>query len=534
VTISNAATANMACSGGFCAPTAADAVLNVQDLEAMLASGNATVTTTGSGVQAVNIHVNARLTWSTGTTLAFDAFRSIEINSKVAVAGTGGVSLTTNDGGSGGDFDCNGNGRLEFSNLSSTLAINGTAYTLVNSIASLANAIAADPSGAFAFAKNYNAKKDGTYTSSPIATVFTGAFNGLGNTISNLTINDSTEVASVGLFAETGASSTISNIRLVNENVQGGVAGGLVAAAGGLIADSLTTGTVGGNVSGGLVGFLTSVVTRSGSTATVSGGAYAGGLIGEAAGWSITDSWATGNVSGGGNGAGGLVGLDWKAVVKHSWASGQVSGTGIGGGLVGDDESAAIERSHASGAVSCAGDCGGLVGLQGDDVESAKISQSYATGTVTVAPAYGASAGGLVGFEQNGETSNTYALGAVTAACCAGGLVGANESESGYPHPSLLSSYATGTVVGTKWIGGLTGSDGTFGGLKRTYWDMTTSGITDPSRGAGNVANDPGIKGLSDKKLKSGLPRGFDPKIWKEDSSINGGLPYLIANPPAN
>jgi hypothetical protein len=63
---------------------------------------------------------------------------------------------------------------------------------------------------------------------------------------------------------------------------------------------------------------------------------------------------------------------------------------------------------------------------------------------------------------------------------------------------------------------------------------MTTSGITNPGQGAGNVANDPGITGLSDSKLKSGLPKGFNPKIWNEDSNINGGLPYLIANPPRN
>jgi hypothetical protein len=56
VIISDAATAKMTCAGGVCSPTATDAVLNVQDLEALLASGNATVTTTGAGVQAVNIH----------------------------------------------------------------------------------------------------------------------------------------------------------------------------------------------------------------------------------------------------------------------------------------------------------------------------------------------------------------------------------------------------------------------------------------------------------------------------------------------
>jgi len=36
----------------------------------------------------------------------------------------------------------------------------------------------------------------------------------------------------------------------------------------------------------------------------------------------------------------------------------------------------------------------------------------------------------------------------------------------------------------------------------------------------------------SDSQLKSGLPRGFSARIWKEDSSINGGLPYLVANRP--
>ena len=28
------------------------------------------------------------------------------------------------------------------------------------------------------------------------------------------------------------------------------------------------------------------------------------------------------------------------------------------------------------------------------------------------------------------------------------------------------------------------------------------------------------------------LPAGFDRRIWKENPSINNGLPYLIANPP--
>jgi hypothetical protein len=502
----------------------------------MLASGNVTVTTTGSGVQATNIHVNARLGWSAATTLVLDAYRSIELNSKVTVAGTGGVSLTTNDGGSGGEFACENNGRVTFASLSSALMIDGRPYVLVNSVSSLASAIAANPSGAFALAKNYNAKKDGTYASAPVSTVFSGSFDGLGNTISNLSINDPTEEASVGLFAETGASSTLSNIRLVNESVQGWFVGGLVGgvefswAKSATITHSFNSGTVSGLIAGGLLGGGSGVVASSGSTATVSGG-QVGGLIAVMNSGSISDSWATGNVSGDNFFVGGLVGYEQSGVIKHSWASGQVSGTydASTGGLVGVDDWGLIEKSYASGAVSCTFNCGGLVGWEGmNDAGTPKVLQSYATGTVTADPTTYWCSGALVGRKTIGDILNSYASGAVTANC-AGGLLGENDDG---PYRSISSSYATGAVNGTKWGGGLIGYGGFGSKVKHTFWDMTTSGITDPSQGAGNIANDPGIKGLSDKKLKSGLPSGFDPKIWNEDSTINNGLPYLINNPP--
>ncbi|HEX4157327.1 MAG TPA: hypothetical protein VHY79_02555, partial [Rhizomicrobium sp.] len=76
VTISSDATANMSCVGGVCQPTASDAVLNVGDLENLLAAGNVTVTTTASGVQASNIDVTAKLGWSANA-LTLDAYQSI-------------------------------------------------------------------------------------------------------------------------------------------------------------------------------------------------------------------------------------------------------------------------------------------------------------------------------------------------------------------------------------------------------------------------------------------------------------------------
>jgi len=46
VIVSSAATKNMDCSGGVCTPTAAKAVLNVNDLAGMLASGDTAIKST--------------------------------------------------------------------------------------------------------------------------------------------------------------------------------------------------------------------------------------------------------------------------------------------------------------------------------------------------------------------------------------------------------------------------------------------------------------------------------------------------------
>jgi hypothetical protein len=82
-------------------------------------------------------------------------------------------------------------------------------------------------------------------------------------------------------------------------------------------------------------------------------------------------------------------------------------------------------------------------------------------------------------------------------------------------------------------VGGLIGDDESqSGSLESTYWNTDTSGITNLSQGAGNISNDPGIAGLTTEQLQSGLPAGFDPKVWAEDPNTNNGLPYLIDNPP--
>src|ERR1700733_964898 len=100
VFLSKQPTSNMSCSGGVCTPTAATAVLNVSQLETLLASGNVTIST--GGAEASDIISDVSLTWASANTLTLDAYRSLTINNPISVSGAGGVTILTNDGGTGG------------------------------------------------------------------------------------------------------------------------------------------------------------------------------------------------------------------------------------------------------------------------------------------------------------------------------------------------------------------------------------------------------------------------------------------------
>jgi hypothetical protein len=144
-------------------------------------------------------------------------------------------------------------------------------------------------------------------------------------------------------------------------------------------------------------------------------------------------------------------------------------------------------------------------------------------------------AGGLIA-QNYGTVSNCYSVGPASASngrgagVYVGGLTGLAEDPD-----SIQSCYSVGQVQAIPFrngaLGGLIGTD-TDSANVSDYWDFDTSGIGDPSQGAGNIPNDPGITGLTDAQLKSGLPAGFDPAIWGQDPSINNGYPYLLANPP--
>jgi hypothetical protein len=93
VTISTAATQNMNCSLGVCEPTAKKAVLNASNLENDISEfGNLTVTTTGNGVEANNIVVNAAFASPDSTSLMLEAHDAITVNAAVSIgSGTAGA-----------------------------------------------------------------------------------------------------------------------------------------------------------------------------------------------------------------------------------------------------------------------------------------------------------------------------------------------------------------------------------------------------------------------------------------------------------
>lgn len=491
VTISSDATQNMSCSGGVCAPTAMNAVLNVGDLEALLASGNVTVTTTGSGVEATNLDVTAALSWSSSSALALQAYQKLTIGAAVAVQGLAGLTLTDNECGQCGFLFFTSSGNITFANLSSTLSINGVSYTLVNSVKGLASAVAGNPSGNFALANSYDASQDGTYTSAPVPTTLNGIFIGLNNAISNLTISDSTPNDVVGLFETMGASGSIlyANLRNVSMTTSGsgitvGALVGINDAGGGY------------NSSGGIVSCVVSGKIHARKMPKTSGGQIVGGVVG------LND--------------GGIVACNAAVDIDTD----RDDGYGSFGGLVGTN-GLLIAISRASGTVSVGNNAyaGGLIGTNS---YMGLVEEDFATGDVT--GANGAAAGGFAG-QNVGDLGVVYSTGSVSIRGSAkepsygGGLVGTDGGVGGG------ESYSTGKVSGSganSYVGGSMGSNAAY--LVAVYWDTTTSGTaTGVGTGSDNVT------GLTTKQFRSGLPTGFDPANWAEQKGINKGFPYLLA-----
>ena len=219
---------------------------------------------------------------------------------------------------------------------------------------------------------------------------------------------------------------------------------------------------------GGLAGENSGTITDSYATGSVSGSGYAalGGLVGEnEVGGKINNSYATGDISGRGDSFGGLAGEN-SGTITDSYATGSVSGSGYAalGGLVGGNEiDGRIITSHATGGVSGQGDSfGGLAGAN-----SGVVAASYATGSVSGQGF--AAVGGLVGDNHyTGVITAVYAEGTVSGrADNYGGLLGWNQGV-------VSVCFSTGEVP--RDGGGLIERNGNYGTVANCYWNTETSG----------------------------------------------------------
>jgi hypothetical protein len=503
--VSQAPTSKVQCASGVCTATAANAVLNIADLKHLLATGDATV---ASGSKAMDIQFDAELQWTKPSRLTLDAYRGIAVGFAVTSEGTGGVTLTTNDGGSGGDLVFTGKGKVSFWDNSSSLVVNGTAYTLVGSIASLASAVAADPNGAFALAKSFDAAGDGVYKAAPVPGAFAGTFEGLGHTIDKLKLAPSGPA--YGLFESIDTAGVVRDVTLANARMA------VKPSAGGFL--GLLVGTNLGTIS------RVSVVDGS---VTTSGPQALGGLAGENEG---TISWCavSGSVLDSNELAlaGGLVGMNSGTIV-HARSSAAVQGNWAGG--LAYWNYGTITLSSATGAVSANGRRKGhpvIAGFVPNNL--GVIDQSFATGAVDAGSGERrlgvfANAAGFVS-ESSGTITNSYSTGSVTAGVRAFAAGFAGDTDQG---GVIRRSYSSGAVLKNGRLGSQAGFVGGTANGHDNYWDTDTSGA---ATGCGGDCS--GVTGLTTAQFQSGLPKGFHPNIWAENPAINNGLPYLIANPP--
>lgn len=180
----------------------------------------------------------------------------------------------------------------------------------------------------------------------------------------------------------------------------------------------------------------------------------------------ITNSYATGRVTGSSN-VGGLVGYnygeDGGAAITNSYASGVVVGTDNVGGLVGYNEYAMLDTVYATGTVNGNNKVGGLVGYAtGSEIIDSHHTLGKVTGTENDS-AEGGRIGGLVGLLEESSLSNSYATSEVVGETVVGGLVGMAMGSQ------IVDSYVTGKVTAS----GGTGNDlSTYGFDANEYISM--------------------------------------------------------------
>lgn len=430
-----------------------------------------------------NVAISAPVTWRSASKLSLTSERAgININAPLKATGAGaGLALNHQTG-----YALNNDASVTLSGNGASFSLNGENYKVVQNLAQLLD-INKDLNARYVLGNNINDRS--RINAIGDNSVFSGTFEGLGNTLQGLTIGGSGPF--VGLFGVT--TGRISNLNL----------------------DSVTVATTGrSEFSGTLSGYNSGTIQNVKATnVNVSGSGDLGGLVGANMG-TLSNTSVSGSVSGvNSHFVGGLVAINFgnAGQIVNSRANVNVSSNvpsnaSVGvGGLVGRN-AAVITGSTSQGRVSTSGapvNIGGLAGLN-----TGRIANSQSNAAVS--GNRGSLVGGLVGLNL-GEVNTSAAVGHVTGygSSAIGGLVGRNEG-------TLRNVQANGDVVDTssRNVGGLIGINDTASELQNAQVKSSVTG--------GANANIGGLVGLNKAgKITNASASG---KVNGGDNSQIGGL----------
>ncbi len=361
--------------------------------------------------------------------------------------------------------------------------------------------------------------------------MFNGTLDGNGHTISGLTIDRAVEdyVGLFGYLEEARVHNlTVSSIDIKGRHRVGGLCGqsitgsienctvvgsvegvdyvgGIVGAVSGDVKDCQASATVSGEESvGGLAGYSSAAMTRCASDQKVTGSyRRVGGLVGNIAGGTVSDSHSDGDVDLNGGWysyeTGGFAGYS-AGTISSSYSTGSVAGTPIGasperfGGFIGHNRGA-VSNCHSLGSVSVlvnsvygdySQEVGGFVGYN-----AGTVNYSFAKGSATVSTTTNGQGmnhcryvGGFVG-NNRGTISYSYSTGpsrgSVTDDSNAmvygvGGFSGVNyRTISNCYSTGSATAVASGTYVWVFSIGGMVGYQA--GAISHCYSTGSASSI---------------------------------------------------------
>ena len=497
-----------------------------------LASNNVQIQSSqGATAGTGDININDVVSWNAHA-LTLTAANNVNVNAVMTASGAASLDLepaTANGADSavaggtvnmGMDNVGNFTGQVNFSGTG-TLTMGGQVYTVIDSLGTATSSgdgtlqgMQGNLAGHYALGNNIDASGTSTWNSgagfTPIgaSSSFTGTFDGLGHTISGLSITQS-NYTPTGLFGtvegSSGAPVFLRNVGLTNLSVScyapcGGLVGygeyyttiQNVSVSGSLIGDGYGGGEL--EDAGMIVGYLESYHTgsppydskivnvNSSGTIFANEPEYVGGIAGEVYGVSMSGMHSSVNMTfqpgnyEDGQYLGGLVGEVDYGSISASTFTGTInlksSATGTSntaeyeavGGLVGEfDSNDAISNSHFSGSIlgTCpVGTCNNgdeyIGGLAGEN--EGIITSSYASGVITLTKSDNENVGGLVGDSGDAPISNSYSTVTITAPGSYnrnfGGFIGDFDGQP------ITNSYSTGSVTvgaNAQSIGGFVG-----------------------------------------------------------------------------